>query len=121
MVDIVLAALAAGAGAGVSDTASQVIKDAYASFKARVGLVLAGRGPEVEELAEHPVERAAELREALLAARADADPELVAAARQVLEAVGTELGATAKYAVDIRDSTGVQIGDNATMNLHITR
>lgn len=119
-VDFVLAALAAGAGAGLTDTASAAVKDSYATLKARVARVLGGRGEAVDELVDDPVERKQELREALLAAGADADPELVAAARTVLEAADPQGAQAGKYVVDLRDSRGVQVGDHNTMTLHFT-
>jgi hypothetical protein len=117
-VDFVLAALAAGAGAGLTDTASAVVKDSYAALKARVTRALGGRSEEVDEQVDAPVERQQELREALVAAGADGDPELVAAARAMLEAADPQGARVGKYTVDVRDSKGVQVGDNNTMTLH---
>src|SRR5687768_12729000 len=101
-VDFVLAALAAGAGAGLTDTASQAVKDSYAGLKARVTKALAGRGEAVDELVGSPVEHQQELRQALVAAGADADPALVAAARTVLETVDPQGAQAGKYVVDLR-------------------
>ncbi|MBP2330603.1 hypothetical protein JOF56_010988 [Kibdelosporangium banguiense] len=118
-VDFVMAALAAGATAGLTDTASQAVKDSYAALKARVtGALGGGDSAVVDELVGRPVERQQELREALVAAGADADPELVAAARTVLETADPQGAQAGKYVVDLRDSRGVQVGDHNTMTLN---
>jgi hypothetical protein len=116
-VDFVLAALAAGTGAGLTSTASEAVKDSYAALKAQVVRLLSGRGGVAAELVDSPVERELELREALVAAGADGDPELVAAARRVLETADPEGAQAGKYAVDVRDSKGVQVGDHNTMTV----
>jgi hypothetical protein len=116
-VDFVLAALAAGAGAGLTSTASEAVKDSYAALKAQVTRVLSGRSEPAAELVDNPVEHELELREALVASGADGNPELVAAARRVLETADPEGAQAGKYAVDVRDSKGVQVGDHNTMNV----
>jgi hypothetical protein len=63
-----------------------------------------------EQLAD-PSSHGAELRAALTAA--EPDEELVAAARSLL--------ALTKYQVDIKDSQGIQVGDNNTMTLNFDK
>ncbi|WP_236594770.1 RIP homotypic interaction motif-containing protein [Saccharothrix sp. 6-C] len=109
-VDLVVAALAAGAAAGVTDTASTAVKDAYRGLKSLTRRALRRGG-----VAQEPTDPV-ELKAALTAADAGADVELVAAARRVLE-LADPAGA-AKYHVDAHDNQGVQIGDGNTMTLN---
>lgn len=111
-VALIVTALAAGAGAGVKDTASSAVKDAYEGLKAMVKGRFAGRPDAELILASH--ETAPDTWERPLAAQLAAmgvDAELVAAAQTLMEltdAAGTRAG---KYAVDNRRSQGVQVGD----------
>jgi hypothetical protein len=113
-VTLIVAALAAGAAVGVQDTASAMVKDAYASLKALVKKRLGG-GPRAElALARHeqdPGAERAQLTAELARARAGDDPDLVAAAKAVLELAG-EAGRPGKYTVDARGAQSVQVGDH---------
>ena len=112
-ITLIVTALAAGAALGVTDTASAMVKDAYAGLKALVKKRL-GDGPDAElVLAKH--EKAPETWQGPLMAElaetgADGDRDLIAAAKALLELVG-EAGGPGKYAVDVRGAYGVQIGD----------
>jgi hypothetical protein len=113
-VSLIVTALAAGAGQGITDTASAAVKDAYASLKARVRKRLGG-GPSAElVLAKH--EQAPETWQApLMAELADSgagdDRDLIAAAQALLDLLGETAG-HGKYAVDARGAQGVQVGDH---------
>lgn len=112
-VTLILTALAAGAGAGVKDTASLAINDAYEGLKAKVMRQLAGRAD--PELTLGNFEAAPKTWEQPLAAQlaaAGVDGELVKAAQtlmQLIDAAGTQAG---KYVVDAHGSQGVQSGDH---------
>ena len=114
-ITLIVTALAAGAALGVQDTASAMIKDAYASLKALVAKRLGG-GPGAElVLAKH--ERAPETWQAPLMAElaetgAGGDRDLIVAAQAVLDLVGQAGGRTGKFTVDVRGAQGVQIGDH---------
>lgn len=114
-VTLIVAALAAGAAAGVTDTASAMVKDAYAGLRALVRKRLGG-GPDAElMLAKH--EKAPEIwhepmTAELAEAGADRDRELIAAAQAVLNLIGGASGRAGKYSVDARGAQGVQIGDH---------
>jgi hypothetical protein len=117
-VTLVQVALAAGAGAGIKDTTSLAIKDAYEGLKAKVKGRFAGQSDAELILANHAADPDAwqqPLSDHLAAVGVDA--ETVAAAQSLMaliDATGTRAG---KYAVDVRDSQGVQIGDqNAQHN-----
>jgi hypothetical protein len=114
-ITLIVTALAAGAALGVQDTASAMIKDAYASLKAQVTKRLGG-GPGAElVLAKH--EQAPETWQAPLMAElaetgADGDRDLIAAAQALLDLVGDVGRQAGKYTVDVRGTQGVQIGDH---------
>ena len=114
-ITLIVTALAAGAALGVKDTASAMVKDAYAGLKALARKRLGG-GPEAElVLAKHeeaPEKWQAPLMAELAETGAERDRDLIAAAQALLDLVG-EAGAQAgKYAVDARGAQGVQTGDH---------
>jgi hypothetical protein len=110
-ITLIVTALAAGAALGVQDTASAMVKDAYASLKALARRRLGG-DPGVEMvLVRH--EQAPETWQAPLMAElartgAEGDTDLIAAARALLDLVSV----AGKYAVDMRGAQGVQVGDH---------
>ena len=113
-ITLIVTALAAGAAAGLQDSASSAVKSAYMGLKALVKRHVSGRPAGEVALAEY--ESAPEVWERpltaeLQAAGADRDEGLVAAA-QVLMSLVDEAGSRAgKYAVDVRGAQGVQVGD----------
>jgi|SRR5215471_17758215 len=113
-ITLIVTALAAGAALGVQDSASAMVKDAYASLKALVRRRLGGDPGAELVLARH--EQAPETWQAPLMAElartgADGDGDLIAAAKALLDLVG-EAGGAGKYTVDVRGAQGVQIGDH---------
>ena len=113
-ITLIVTALAAGAALGVQDTASQLVKDAYASLKALVRRRLGSDPGAKMVLSRHeqaPQTWQAPLREELTRAGADGDDGLIAAAKALLDLVDGAGGA-GKYAVDVRGAQGVQIGDH---------
>ena len=112
---LIVTALAAGAALGVQDTASAMVKDAYASLKALVKRRLGGGSAAEFALTRHqqaPETWQAPLMAELTQAGADGDGELIAAAKALLDLVG-EAGARAgKYTVDVRGAQGAQIGEH---------
>src|ERR1700749_2253243 len=110
-ITLIVTALAAGAAAGMRDTASSVVKDAYTGLKALVRKGLSGSPDGELVLARH--EQAPETWRAPLAAVLDEagagnDPGLVAAAEALLRLVDAAGARTGKYTVDVRGATGVQ-------------
>jgi hypothetical protein len=111
---LIVTALAAGAALGVQDTASAMVKDAYASLKALVIRRLGGAPSAKLVLAKHeqaPETWQAPLMAELAQAGADGDGELIAAAKALLDLAG-EAGGAGKYTVEVRGAQGVQIGDH---------
>jgi hypothetical protein len=110
-ITLIVTALAAGAALGVQDTASAMVRDAYASLKALVRRRLGGDPGTEMVLARHeqaPETWQAPLKAELARTGADEDADLIAAAKALLDLVG-EAG---KYTVDVRGAQGVQIGDH---------
>lgn len=125
-VDLLVAALSAGAAAGLKDTASTAVKDAYQGLKSmtRKALRVKKDTPDedaeavVEEQLNDPQAHREELKAALTAADAGANDELLAAARKVLKLTDPEGTSAGKYRVDVHDNQGVQVGDGNTMTLN---
>jgi RIP homotypic interaction motif len=114
-ISLIVTALAAGAVLGLRDTASAAVKDAYGSLKGLAGRRLAGRRDGELVLARH--EEAPEAWERplaveLTAARAADDAALVAAAQALMRLVDETGSRAGKYAVQVQESQGVQIGDH---------
>ena len=115
--EIILAALAAGAGAGTSDAAQAAIMDAYNGLRNALRRRLAGRRQAEQVLDAEQTDTEvwqARLCEELDVVGADRDEEILTIARQVLafaDPAGTELG---KYTgLDIRETQQPQVGDNS--------
>lgn len=112
--EVIAVALAAGAGAGVQDTASAAVRDAYAGLKEllkrHVGesdMALALDASETE-----PEARQARIEAALAGSGADDDEQVVAAAQRLLSLVDP----AGRYHVDLREAKGVQVGDHNTQH-----
>jgi hypothetical protein len=115
---LIVAAVTAGAAAGITDTTSSAIRDGYTGLREALRRRLAARGDRaVQVLEPHEIEPAvwrASLSEDLAATGADRDEYILAAAREVLallDPAGTRAG---KYIVDTRGAKGVQVGDHNT-------
>lgn len=103
-ISVIVAALAAGAAAGVKPTAEQAIKDAYAGLK---GFIQRKWGQvNVSQLEANPASEARRtvVKEDLAQAEAGTDRELLALADKVLEVV-------AQHAPEIAKSIGVRLED----------
>jgi hypothetical protein len=120
-VDLVLAALGAGAVEGAKNTASKVVVDAYDGLKSAVRSVLHRTGkfdPGADEaldaqLAE-PERHREVLATALTEAEVDRDAELLNAARKLLTLIRAH-----QHGIDVHDNTGVQVGDGNTMSIDL--
>lgn len=113
-VELVLAALAAGASAGVTDMASSAIRDAYAGLRESVRRRLTRRGESALRVLSaseaEPGVWEARLGEELTSAGVDRDEEVVAAARALLVQLGLLDQDGSGYSVDAREAKGVQVG-----------
>ncbi|MFE3520874.1 hypothetical protein ACFXOD_04635 [Streptomyces sp. NPDC059161] len=111
-VELVVAALTAGASAGLTDTASSAVRDAYDALRQAVRRRLGADARILEAQESEPALWQAELTTVLAQADADRDQEVVAAAEALLRELGRH--PSAANVVDARDAKGVQIGDGNT-------
>jgi hypothetical protein len=118
-VTLIMTALAAGAASALQDGVSAAVKDAYARLTTLVKRRFAGRPKGERVLAEYqaaPQTEEVPLAAELVAAGAEGDADLVAAAQALMGLVdeaGTRAG---KYLVSVCDSQGVQVGDHGTQH-----
>lgn len=113
-ITLIVTALGAGAASVTSDVASPALHDAYTTQRELLSNRFAGH-PE-GELVLSKYESAPATWQAPLAAElagigADRDADLVAAARAVMSLVDPAGAQAGKYAVELPDTNGVQIGD----------
>jgi hypothetical protein len=116
-VTLIVTALAAGAAEALKDGTADAVKSAYGRLKALVSRRFAGRPKAELVLAEYetaPQTWQAPLAAELSAAGADADVDLAAAAQALMSLVDATGSQSGKYAVSVRDSQGVQVGDHST-------
>ena len=103
-VSLILSALAAGASAAATDTASQAVKDAYGGLKDLIRRRFAGK-PEAELALEKHEEKPAvwgePLKDGLATSGADRDEEIVRAAQGLMALVDPQRAAAGVYDVRI--------------------
>jgi hypothetical protein len=119
-ISLIIAALAAGAIAGVKDTASQAVNDAYTSLKALLRRRFSGnRQAEaaLDQAEQRPESGQALLAEHLRAADVDGDEELIEAARALLEQADPAGARAGKYNVHITGGKGIVVGDAANVTM----
>jgi hypothetical protein len=119
-VTLIVTALVTGATAGLKDTATDALKDAYAGLKRLLTRKFAGK-PEAETALEQHEQKPdvweAPMRDAILQSGADQDDEILRAAQGVLQIVHPEQLAEGKYNVQITGpAQGNVFGDHATLN-----
>jgi hypothetical protein len=112
---LILAAVAAGATAGITSVANASIQEAYAGLRAQVIRLLAGHGHALEQFEQRPETYRADLMEALTAA-GPLPRDLVTAAKAVLDLADPDGVITHKFTVDLRYARGVQVGDHTTQH-----
>ena len=113
-VELIVAALAAGAAGGAENVASTVVKDAYQELKRLVTARCAGRKTAKVALADHeadPEAGRASLEQALTESGAAADAELIDAARRLLAMLSKSNSAGGKYTVTVENSQGTHVGE----------
>jgi hypothetical protein len=118
-ITLIIAALAAGAVAGVRDVAGQAVNDAYAGLKALIRRRFAGnREAEaaLDQSEQQPQADRAHLAAYLQAAGAADDEELIRAAQGLLKQADPTGANAGKYDVRITGGKGIVVGDAA----HVT-
>ncbi len=103
-VTLIVAALAAGASAGVSDTVSQGVKDAYGGLKALVLRRVKDQPAGEVAVVEHekdPEVWSAPLAKSLTTAGVDTDPQVIEAAQRLLRMTDPDGSRAGIYTVNI--------------------
>jgi len=118
---LILAALTAGATAGVQGAAGEAVKDAYNSLKELLKRKL-GSKPEAQMVLskheEKPSVWEAPLRDALGQVAADQDSEVITSAQNLLTLINPQQAAKGKYNIQISGSVqGLVQGDNASVHM----
>jgi hypothetical protein len=114
-VELIVAALAAGATAGLTTTTSSAIGDAYAGLKHLLSRRLTGRRTAEEALDARETEPGvwhARLGADLASSGAATDEEILTAAQHLLALIDPQAAQRGKYQVDLREARGVQVGDH---------
>ncbi|GAA3506968.1 hypothetical protein [Streptomyces showdoensis] len=133
-VELILAALATGAAAGVSESAGTAVRDAYAGLREVLrrrsaadsadGASGADGDAETRELLEaeevEPGVWEARMRGRLLETGADRDERVLAAARLLLERADASGARQVRYEVSADQAKGLQIGDHNTQTNHFS-
>ena len=116
-VEVITAALVAGAAAGSTDVTKTVVTDTYTGLKNLLRSRLAGRPAAREALdarETEPGRSQAALGDALAQSGADTDEQVLTAARRLLEITDPDGVRAGKYQVDASQAKGVQVGDHNT-------
>ncbi len=120
---IVVTALIAGAAAGASDVASSLVKQTYESLKSlvmrrfRAAGVAEETGRElIANASDQEPDKAVLVEELTRAQVDDATVETAQKLLQLLEAMGDR-----KFHVEVRDSTGVIVGDHNSQTININQ
>jgi len=119
-ISLIIAALTAGAVAGVRDTAGAAIKDAYGGLKALIRRRFGGNQEASAELAlseRQPAAPTRELARHLRAVGAETDEELIMAAQAVLRLVDPAGVRSGKYDVHISGGKGIVVGDQTNVTM----
>ncbi len=120
---LIMTALATGAAAGASTTASEAIKDAYDYLKEIVSSKFSGKPEAKNVLIEHKQKPdiwvADRLKEVLIETGADQDKEIVQAAQKLMTLMKPQQAASGKYNTQIiGDIRGISQGDYTTVTMN---
>jgi hypothetical protein len=119
-ISLIIAALAAGAMAGVRDTAGQAVKDAYTGLKALIRRRFAGNKEAetaLDQSERQPESEQPQLAQHLRTAGAAGDEELIRAAQALLRQVDPAGARAGKYDVRITGGKGIVVGDAANVTM----
>jgi hypothetical protein len=116
--ELILAALMAGAATGGGEMTRAAALDAYGGLRDVLRRRFGGDEPRVLEAGPgtDPDQWRAHLQTELDRVGAGRDADVLAAARAVLELMGTSASVADRYQVDARGARGVQIGDHNTQH-----
>ena len=115
-VEVILAALAAGSTAGLTEAVSTAVRDAYTGLRDALRRRLRGRDDALRVLdvdGAEPQAWPAGLGAHLVESGAASDADIVAAAQRLLAAVDPAGTAAGKYRVDASHAGSVHVGDTS--------
>jgi hypothetical protein len=119
-VELIIGALAAGSAAGIANTASGAISDAYTALKELLAHRMTGRAAARSALDAHEIDPGvweSRLGADLAASGAVDDAQVLAAARRLLDLVDVANAAPIhRYHVDLHMAKGVQLGNGNTQH-----
>lgn len=120
-VSLIASAVLTGAATAVTDTAAQVIRDAYASLKSLLKRKL-GDNPTAEMVLDDKERQPDEWRQLLerhlAETGADEDEEVIRAAQRVLALTDPQGARRGKYDVTVSGGKGVVVGDYAQVTMN---
>ena len=109
-VTAIVTALALGAAAGLKDTATQAVKDGYASLKTRIQQKYARVNLELLEAAPDSKSQQAVVEEDLAKVGADYDEEILRIAKDLMDTIqGQAPGAASVIGIDLEDIKGASL------------
>src|SRR6185436_4278147 len=119
-VTLVVSALLGGLTAGLTDTAKAATKDMYDAFRSRLMKKTEKNEDAQDAIAKvekQPDSKARQelLKEELGKLELDKDDELLKLAQSLLEVLKESSSKASKYDVDIQNSQGIVVGDNANV------
>jgi hypothetical protein len=113
--EIIIAALIAGATAAAKDTAGQAVKDAYKGLKDLMKEKFKGDlfGQAMVDAKPEDIKKAEVLlKDKIIEAGIDKDDKIIEKAQQIMKEEDPEGASTGKY--DLRGAKGVQLGNQNT-------
>lgn len=124
-VTLIVAALVAGASAGLKDTATVAIKDAYAGLKSLIrhrfqdshAAASSAVHNEISAIEQGQQTDTGALHSALKGAGADQDGDLVRAAADMLKRLDPTGAAAGKYNVTISGGKGIVVGNEGSVSM----
>ena len=119
-ISLIVAALVAGAMAGMRDTAGQAVREAYTGLKGLIRRRFAGNGEAeaaLDQSERQPGSGQPQLAQYLRAAGAAGDEELIRAAQALLEQADPAGARAGKYDVRITGGKGIVVGDAANVTM----
>jgi len=122
-VSLIVAALVAGAAAGAGEGVKETAKDVVVSLYGRLKAAVVGRAagdPAAEKMLErhagNPQGYEIPVQDLVTESGASSDEQIVALARQLLEAADPAGAQVGRYNVKIEQGQGVQVGDHNTQH-----
>lgn len=118
---LIIAALAAGASRGLTDTAADAVGDLYGRLKAAISQKFERNAKAEAALADYgddPKIFEKPLQKYLKETDAITDTSIVDLAQALLAQADPQGAKVGKYNVDVRGAQNVLIGDNGTQNIH---